>query len=83
LPRHKSALKRMKQAEKARQRNRRVKTIVRAAIKKFKAEENQEAKEANFKKVVKASDVAAAKGVIHKNKAARVKSRLAKSMKAK
>lgn len=74
MPQHKSAFKRMKTSRLARQRNRRVKTIIRGALKTF----NSEKKPDNLKAVTKILDKAASKRVIHKNKAARLKSRLAK-----
>jgi small subunit ribosomal protein S20 len=77
----KSAIKRNKQNEKRRLRNRvfrgRARTLVRqakTAIEEEKPEESQEA----LLKAISALDTAAAKGVIHKNNAARRKSRLVK-----
>ena len=66
----------MKTAEKARRRNKRVKSIMRRAIKSY-LKENEKSPE-NLKTIAKIVDKAAAKRVIHKNKAARIKSRLAK-----
>ncbi len=83
MPTHKSAAKRMKTAERDRQKNRRVKTTLRTAIKEFKAKKNSAEKVGEFKQLTSMVDVAARKGVIHKNKAARTKSRLAKQLKAK
>lgn len=74
MPQHKSAIKRMKTSRLARQRNRRVKTTIRGALKAYDSEKNPE----NLKAVTKVLDKAASKNVIHKNKAARLKSRLAK-----
>ena len=81
MPTHKSAEKRIKTSEKARLRNRRIKAIVRGAVKDFEAEKDTAKKSEVFKKVSSVLDKAARKGVIHKNKAARDKSRLTKSAK--
>jgi small subunit ribosomal protein S20 len=83
LPTHKSAAKRMKTAERDRLKNRKTKSVLRGAIKDYKALKNSEEKAAELKKLTKVLDVAARKRVIHKNKAARTKSRLAKQLKTK
>ena len=83
MPTHKSAAKRMKTAERDRQKNRKVKATLRGAIKDFKTGKKTEEKAANYKNLVSLLDSAARKKVIHKNKAARTKSRLAKQLKAK
>ena len=77
----KSQIKRVKTNEKARQRNKSVRSSVRTAVRRFR-----EAVEAgNTEKAVeleraaaKALDKAASKGVIHKNQAANRKSAIAK-----
>ena len=76
MPQHKSAAKRMKTSERERQQNKRVKSIMRGALKTYQAE--KEKSPDKLKDVVKILDKAAAKKVIHKNKAARLKSRMAK-----
>jgi len=76
LPQHKSAAKRMKTSEKSRQRNKRVKSIIRGTLKTYK--DDKEKSLDKLKVVFKVADKAAAKKVIHKNKAARIKSRMAK-----
>ena len=83
MPTHKSAAKRMKTAERDRQKNKKVKSSLRATIRDFKAGKPGDAKAAEFKGVSSVIDTAAKKGVIHKNKAARTKSRLAKLLKNK
>ncbi len=83
MPTHKSAAKRMKTAERDRQKNRRVRTGLRSAIKEFRDMKPGEKKQADYKELSRLVDVAARKGVIHKNKAARTKSRLSKQLKAK
>ncbi|MEW9096683.1 MAG: 30S ribosomal protein S20 [Clostridiaceae bacterium] len=75
----KSAKKRIKVIETKTLRNRMVKSSLKTTIKKFLtavAGGNLEDAKAQYKASAKALDMAASKGVIHKNKAARVKSRL-------
>lgn len=75
----KSAIKRMRQEEKRRMRNKAVKSEVKTRIKSFlKALEsnNREEIEKLLREAVSTIDRATRKGVIHKNKAARKKSRL-------
>ncbi|NLX91525.1 MAG: 30S ribosomal protein S20 [Firmicutes bacterium] len=79
----KSALKRMKQAEIRRQRNKQVKTRIKNAVRKFLSSlegDDQEVSRQNLISAVKVIDKAASKGVIHKRTAARKKSRLAKKL---
>jgi len=83
LPTHKSAAKRMKTAERDRQKNRKVKSTLRGAIKNFTAKKSGDEKTADFKELSSILDTAARKRVIHKNKAARTKSRLSKQLKSK
>ncbi len=72
----------MKTAEKARQRNRQIKAAIRGTAKALQTEKNPEKKSANLKAAASALDKAARKGVIHANKAARIKSKLAKKVNA-
>ena len=83
MPTHKSAAKRMKTAERDRLKNRKIKTGLRSTIKDFKALKGTDEKAAGYKALVSILDTAARKKVIHRNKAARTKSRLAKQLKAK
>lgn len=80
----KSAIKRNKQNEKRRLRNRvyrgRARTFVSKARQVIENEETKEVVMANVTEAVKALDLAAQKGVIHKNNAARRKSRLMKRL---
>ncbi len=80
----KSAIKRNKQNEKRRLRNRvfrgRARTFVYKARDVIEKEESKEVVIASVADAVKALDVAAQKGVIHKNNAARRKSRLMKRL---
>jgi small subunit ribosomal protein S20 len=77
----KSQIKRNKQNEKARQRNKAVKSSLKTAVRNFRdaadAGDNEKATEALRAAYVKL-DKATSKGVIHKNQAANRKSALAK-----
>ena len=83
MPTHKSAAKRMKTAERDRRKNRNVKSVMRSAVRDFRSKKSSEKKESDLRTVASILDSAARKGVIHKNKAARTKSRLAKLLKKK
>ena len=72
--RHRSTIKRARQDKKKRLRNRRVKSIVHTAIKEVRHSKTDEA----LSKAYFAIDTARKKGVLHRNTAARKKSRLAK-----
>lgn len=78
MPTHKSAAKRMKTSEVSRLRNRRFKSTIRASVKAVEAEKDKEKKSQLIKSATSAVDKAAGRNVIHKNKAARIKSRLSK-----
>lgn len=75
----KQARKRVKQAEKRRQRNMSLRSMMRTSLKKVVAaianKESDKATEA-YKLAAKTVDKMVTKGIIHKNKAARHKSRL-------
>lgn len=77
MPNIKSAVKRVEITRKNTLRNAPIKTGVRTSIRKFEDAQNKEAAAANFKQAVISIDKAVAKGVLHKNAAARKKSRLA------
>lgn len=78
MPNIESAIKRTRTAEKAATQNNVQKSSMRTAVKKY--EKAVEAGDSNaetlYKEAAKAIDMVASKGLIHKNKAARVKSRL-------
>ncbi|HID93378.1 MAG TPA: 30S ribosomal protein S20 [bacterium (Candidatus Stahlbacteria)] len=78
MPHTKSVAKRVRQNEKRRLRNKAVKSYVRTMIKRVLESED---KEEALRKAYSALDKAVKKGVIHKNTAARKKSRLAKLVK--
>ena len=82
---HKSAIKRIRQNEKIRLRNRRIRSTLRSAIKRLEQsiqEQNVDAVKSLFQKTISITDKAASKGVIHKNNAARQVSRLTKKVSA-
>ena len=78
MPIIKSAKKRVRVAKKATVRNRRTKRSLRSVLKSFDTSMSG----ANHAKAQSAIDQAVKKGVMHKNKAAREKSRLAAKAKA-
>jgi small subunit ribosomal protein S20 len=82
---HKSALKRIRQNEKRRQHNRIFRTRARTLVKKARTAiaggELEAAKEAT-RVAIRDLDMAASRGTIHKNNAARRKSRLMKQLAA-
>jgi len=78
MPRHESAKKRMRQNEKRREHNKSRKSRVRTKIKKLRSLDDKEEAEALLNDVKGDLDRLAAKGIIHKNKAANRKSSLEK-----
>ena len=74
---HKSALKRIRRNEAVRLRNRYQHKTVRNAIKKLRNEEDKKAAEELLPNVVGMIDKLAKRNIIHKNKAANLKSKLA------
>jgi len=78
MPQHKSAEKRMRQNEERRKRNQSRKSRVRTKIKKLRTIEEKDAAQDLLNDVKGELDRLAAKGIIHKNKAARRKSQLEK-----
>lgn len=82
---HKSALKKMRQDEVRRLRNKSYKTRLKNVVKTVETAltaGNKEQAEQAFQEAVPIIDRVASKGVIHKNNAARKKSRLAKQVNA-
>lgn len=85
MPNSSSAKKSLRQNRKRRLENRTKRTGLRSVLKKFAtvaAGDDAEAKELAFRTAAKRLDQAAAKGLIHKNKASRTKSRLAHHLNA-
>jgi len=83
MPNIKSAIKRVKVSEKRRMRNASHKSALRTAVKAFEtaaASSNVETAKSALIAASKKLDKAATKGLIHKNAAARKKSRLAKKL---
>ncbi len=81
MPNTASAKKDLRQNQKRRLLNRSQRSALRTVIKKFRtaaAGDDPDNARAAFRLVVKCIDQAAAKGLIHKNTAARTKSRLSK-----
>lgn len=84
MPNSRSARKALRTNQKKRLHNRSQRAGLRTAIKTFRSAavgEDQELTESSFRVAVKKIDQSAAKGLIHKNKAARTKSRLSKLVK--
>jgi small subunit ribosomal protein S20 len=77
---HKSALKRIRQNEKRRNHNKYYAKTTRNAIKDLRNETDKEEAVKSFPKVVSMIDKLAKKNVIHKNKAANLKSKLASQL---
>ena len=81
----KSAKKRIKVTQTKTLKNKMIKSALKTVIKKFEVAvtaNNVEEAKANYVNVVKSLDMATSKGVIHQNKAARSKSRLAVKLNA-
>ena len=84
MPNTSSAKKALRQNEKRRLRNRTQRSALRTLLKNVRtaaAAGEKETAETAFRLLVKRLDQAAAKHLIHKNKAARLKSRLSKRLK--
>jgi small subunit ribosomal protein S20 len=85
MPTTKSAKKRLRQSEERRLRNRAVKSVLKTEVRKFRSAveaKNFDQAQVDFRTVTKKLDQAAAKNVIHRNKAARTKARLQHFLKA-
>jgi len=76
LPQHKSAMKRMGTSRRARTRNMAARTRLRTAVKRVRTADTKANAEEALAKAIVVIDKTAQKGVIHKNQAARRKSRL-------
>ena len=84
MPNTKSAKKRLRQSLERRARNRATKSAVKTQVRKVTdavAAQNPEQSQTEFRLAVKKIDKAAAHGVVHRNTAARLKSRLSKRLK--
>ncbi|WP_078545528.1 30S ribosomal protein S20 [Litchfieldia alkalitelluris] len=82
MPNIKSAIKRVKTSSERRAQNASVKSATRSAVKNFEAKAtlNDDNAKAAYLEASSKLDKAARKGLIHKNTAARQKSRLAKKL---
>ena len=80
MPNHKSAEKRVRQNEKRRQVNRSNRTRLRSAIKKLRGEIGGGNSAELLPQTISTIDKAVQKGVLHRNAAARYKSRLTLSV---
>ena len=79
---HISALKRIRQNEKRRLHNRYYARTMRNAVKKFRSITDKKEAEEQFSEIVSLIDGIAKRNIIHKNKAANLKSKLAKQVNA-
>ena len=79
MAKHLTVKKRHRQSLKRNRRNRTTKSKLRTTLKQFEDIKDKEAKATSLSKVASAADRAASKKVIHRNKAARIKSRAAKA----
>lgn len=75
---HKDALKRVRQSEKRRLHNRYYAKNMRNEVRKFRALTDKSEAEAQLSKIYSIIDRVARRGIIHKNKAANLKSGLCK-----
>lgn len=78
MPHHKSCKKRLKQSAQQRVRNNATRTVLRQTVRKTR-QSLESGENINLNEVYGIIDVAWTKGILHKNKAARLKSRLAKA----
>jgi small subunit ribosomal protein S20 len=82
VPNTRSAKKRMRRAARGRQRNRPARTALRTAVKRVRGAASADDAAQALHAAEAALDRAARKGLIHTNTAARLKSRLSKSVRA-
>ena len=80
MPQHASAEKRVRQSERRRVRNVANRSRMKTAIKKVNAAENKETATTELKTTASLLDKLAGKGLIHKNKAANLKSKLSRKV---
>jgi small subunit ribosomal protein S20 len=78
MPKSRTVLKRQRQNERERLHNKAVRSELRTRERRMRAATDAAAAQTELRELQKQLDQAAAKGVIHPNKAARKKSRLAK-----
>ncbi len=80
MPHHKSCIKRLKTAEKARKYNKKFKAAIKAEKDCVVKAENKEEAQKHLKNAYSILDKASVKGIIKNNKAARTKSKLTKAV---
>lgn len=80
MAQHKSAAKRARQSAGKRMVNKELKSEVKTAVRKAKSETDKEKSSAAVKKAYSTLDKLASKGIIHKNKAANQKRKLARHL---
>jgi small subunit ribosomal protein S20 len=80
MPNIKSAIKRVQLSKQRNERNTAARSALKTALRRFDESIGREDARQNFRKACCALDKARSKGLIHKNKAARKKSRLAKRL---
>ena len=78
MPQHKSAKKRVRQSDRRRERNIQKKSIIKTSIKNVRNASDKETAGKELTKTISVLDRMAVKGIIHKNKAANLKSKLTK-----
>ena len=76
MAQHKSAVKRARSSKRRQMRNAMWKSRMRTAVKRVRSLKEKEKAAAELRKTVKLLDQLAARGVIHRNKAANAKSQL-------
>ena len=76
MPHHKSAVKRLKTAERERQQNASIKSVLRKQIKAYRTSDSRDT--ASLSEIYSALDKAAKRGVIPTQRADRLKARLSK-----
>lgn len=81
VPNTKSAIKRLRQSERRRTRNKAARSQLKTAVKKVRATTEPEQAAALYREAAKLLDRAASRGLIHKNQANRSKGRLAAHVK--
>ncbi|RKX29474.1 MAG: 30S ribosomal protein S20 [Candidatus Zixiibacteriota bacterium] len=77
MPHHKSCIKRVRTSKEQHDRNRAFRSQYRSSIRELRTETNKEEAARKYNHVVSIIDQATSRGLIHKNNAARNKSRLA------
>lgn len=80
MPKSRTVLKRQRQTETRRQRNKAARSELRTLERKVRTAPDAAAAQAELRALQKRLDQLAAKGILHPNKAARKKSRLAKQV---